>query len=94
MIELTSKQRAELRAEGNLLKPIVFIGKDGLSESTIKSVEETFQNRELVKVKLLQNCSTPRQDVVAEISKMTGAASIQQIGRTILFYRPFPIDSE
>ena len=49
---LNSKQRAQLRAEANGLDPIFQIGKEGVTESVISQVEDTFNTRELFKIKV------------------------------------------
>ena len=48
-MELTSKQRAQLRAMANSLDPIVIIGKDGIGENLVKQANDAL---EAFKVKL------------------------------------------
>lgn len=53
---LTSKQRAFLKKKAHELDPLVRIGKDGITDSLIQSILEAIDSRELLKVKILQNC--------------------------------------
>ena len=53
---LTSKQRAFLKKKAHELNPLVRIGKDGITDSLIQSILEAIDSRELLKVKILQNC--------------------------------------
>ena len=49
---MTSKERANLRAEANGLDPIFQIGKEGITDSVIAQLEDTFNTRELFKIKV------------------------------------------
>ena len=49
-MSLTSKQRAHLRSLAHHLKPLLHLGKEGLTESTYGAVESAFNTRELLKV--------------------------------------------
>lgn len=95
MNKLTSRQRAHLRKLAHHLKPIVLIGAEGIAPSVLTSVKEAFNTRELLKVKLQESAPIHVKDAAAELSSgVTGAHSIQTIGRTIVFYRPHPENPE
>jgi RNA-binding protein len=87
---LTGKEKRALRAEGNLLKPEVWIGKEGIGDGTITNVENTFNTKELVKIKIHESCPLDKDEVVERLCIKTGAELVQTIGRTLLLYRPFP----
>ena len=44
-MELTSKQRAQLRGMANSLDPIVHIGKDGLGDNLVKQASDALEAR-------------------------------------------------
>ena len=54
-MELTSKQRAQLRGMANSLDPIVHIGKDGLGDNLVKQASDALEARELIKCRVLEN---------------------------------------
>ena len=54
-MELTGKQRAQLRAMANELEPIVHIGKDGIGENLVKQANDALEARELIKCRVLDN---------------------------------------
>jgi RNA-binding protein len=93
--QLTARQKRELRALGHHLKPTVMLGREGITENVIASLEAILTARELLKAKLQENCPVDKQTAADELSKATGAAVAQLVGRTILFYRPnldLPVD--
>lgn len=87
---LTGKEKRTLRAEGNRLKTEVWIGKEGVSAGSFTTIENSFNTKELVKIKLQENCPQDKKEVAEIICKKTGAELIQILGNTLLLYRPFP----
>ena len=84
---LTSKQRAFLKKKAHELNPLVRIGKDGVTESLIQSILEAIDSRELLKVKILQNCEKEKDEVLEELSKCNEFEVVGIIGRTIILFR-------
>lgn len=54
-MELTSKQRAQLRGIANSIDTIVIIGKDGITENLAKQANDALEAREIIKCKVLEN---------------------------------------
>ena len=54
-MELTSKQRAQLRGLANSIDTILQVGKDGLGENLIKQANDALEARELIKGRVLDN---------------------------------------
>jgi RNA-binding protein len=88
MPALTGKQTRHLRALGHHLKPVVMIGREGITESLLASVEEALTSHELIKVKLQEGCDLDRSEVSQLLAEKTGASIAQILGKTILLYRP------
>ncbi len=86
-MKLTGKQTRHLRALGHHLKPVVMIGRGGLTETLFASVEEALTAHELIKVKLQEGCDLDRQEVATALSERTASAVAQVLGKTILLYR-------
>ncbi len=87
---LTGKDKRALRALGNRLKAEIWIGKDGISEGTIQALKNSFNTKELVKIKLQENCPLSRQEVAGILCRRTGAELVQILANTLLLYHPFP----
>jgi RNA-binding protein len=86
--QLTARQKRELRALGHHLKPTAMLGREGMTENVLASIEAILTARELLKVKLQEHCPVERQEAADDLSRTTGAAVAQVLGRTILLYRP------
>ncbi len=88
---LTSKQRAYLKSLAHPLKPILQIGKEGVTEAVVRTVEGAFNTRELLKVKVLEAAPAPARETAEDLaSRIDGAELVQVIGRTAILYRPHP----
>ena len=85
---MTGKQRARLRAMANTLETILYIGKDGIGENTIRETEDALEARELIKGCVQQGAPLTAREALTELCERTGAEPIQQIGRRFVMYRP------
>lgn len=89
--ELTPRQRAHLRSLAHPLKPILQVGKGGVDSDVARSLADAFQNRELLKVKVLEAAPVSARQAADEIvTHLPGVRLVQVIGRTIVFYRQHP----
>ena len=86
-MELTSKQRAQLRGLANELQPIVHIGKDGIGENLIKQADAALEARELIKCKVLENSMLSAREACDILSKETRSEQVQVIGTKFVLYR-------
>ena len=88
---LSPKQRAHLRSLAHHLKPVHYIGKEGVSDAAVRAVEEAFNTRELLKVKVLEASPLNVREAGGElVARIEGAELVQTIGRTAVLYRPDP----
>ena len=86
-MELTSKQRAQLRGLANSLEPIVHIGKEGISDSLVKQADEALEARELIKCKVLENSMLTAKEACAELAVRTRSEGVQVIGSLFVLFR-------
>lgn len=87
-MELTSKQRAQLRSLANSIDTIVQIGKDGITDNLVKQVDDALEARELVKGRVLDN--NPEYDArkaAGELAVATRSEPVQVIGTKFVLYR-------
>jgi len=91
MSQLTSKQRAHLRSLAHHLKPIVYIGTEGLTDANVQSILEAFNTRELLKMKVLESAPlSARETADAVVDRLHDVHVAQTIGRTAVLYRADP----
>ena len=84
---LTSKERAELRAQANTLDTTLMVGKGGVTEAVIAEAETQLEARELVKGKVLEGAMMTPREVSDEICAATGADGVAVIGTKFVIYR-------
>ena len=84
---LTSKDRAELRAQANTLDTTLMVGKDGVTDAVIAEADNQLLARELVKGKVLENAMMTPREVCDEICEATGAEGVSVIGTKFVIYR-------
>ena len=88
---LTSKQRATLRGLAHDLKPMLHVGKEGVTEAGVASAVEALRTRELLKVRVLEAApDVPRALGEALAAEIDGAEVVAVTGRTVVVYRRHP----
>lgn len=87
-LTLSGRQKKHLRSLGHHVDPTVYVGKEGISANVDQSVLDALRTRELIKVKLGQNCEVPKKEAAEMLAKTSGAALVQLIGKMVLLYLP------
>lgn len=84
---LTGKQKRFLRAEAHHLDPIFQVGKGGVNDAMLKQLRDVLEVRELIKVRILDNCEEDKRVVAEELAAGTRAELVQLIGLTVVLYK-------
>lgn len=87
-MELTSKQRAQLRTIANGIDTILYVGKDGIGENLLKQANGALEAREIIKGKVQENCELTPKEVAIELGRETRSEVVQVIGTKFVLYRP------
>ena len=85
--KLTSKQLQHLRGLGHHLKPIVMLGREGVSDNVISAANAVLAAHELIKVKIGNGCLLERREAADVLAESTGSQVVQILGKTLLLYR-------
>ena len=86
-MELTRKQRAQLRALANPLEPIVHIGKGDLGDNLIRQTDDALEARELIKCRVLETSEYSPREAAEALAKATRSEVVQVIGTKFILYR-------
>ena len=84
---LTSKERAQLRAQATTLDTTLMVGKNGITETLVAEADNQLTARELVKGKVLEGAFLSPREACDAICEATGADGVAVIGTKIVIYR-------
>ena len=84
---LNSRQRAQLRGLANSLDTIFQVGKGGVTENTVKQVDDALEARELRKLRVLETSPVSAREAADEIAEKTHSDVVQVIGTRFVLYR-------
>ena len=84
---LTSKQRSQLRGIAAGEDTIIQVGKGGINDALVASVNDALRARELVKGKVLENSMLTAREACQELAKLTRSEQVQVIGTKFVLYR-------
>ena len=86
-MELTSKQRAQLRGLANSIDTILIVGKDGIGDNLVKQANDALEARELIKGRVLENSPLSPREGAEELARATRSQVVQVIGTKFVLYR-------
>lgn len=87
-LELTGKQRAYLRSLCNTMQPVLYIGKDGITDNTVTEAWNVLEARELIKCSVQREAPMTAREACQALCEKTHAAPVQTIGNKFCIYRP------
>lgn len=89
MKSLTGSQRTYLRGLAHKLRPVIQVGKLGVTPVLIKAVDEALDIHELIKVKYV-DFKEEKKELSREIATNTSSEAVGLIGNVAIFYRQQP----
>ncbi|MBR4270575.1 MAG: YhbY family RNA-binding protein [Clostridia bacterium] len=87
---LSPKRRAELKHDAQSIEVVAHVGKFGITESVLESVEKVLKARELIKIAVLESCEATTKEVAESLSNTLKADIVQVIGGKIVLYKINP----
>ncbi|MEG3638348.1 ribosome assembly RNA-binding protein YhbY [Magnetococcus sp. PR-3] len=88
-MSLAGFQRKHLKGLAHSLKPVVFVGKEGVTESVQAAIEEALLIHELIKVRFL-DFKEQRKDLAKDLAKDSKSEFVGMIGHLAILYRMHP----
>ncbi len=89
MNNLSSSQRSYLRSQAHHLEPVVLIGKHGITDGTIESIDRVLKARELIKIKF-REFKDEKLSLSEKITELTNSQIVGVIGHTVIIFRQNP----
>jgi RNA-binding protein len=86
---LSSSQRAALRRQAHDLKPVVMIGKNGMSDQLIETIDRELTAHELIKVKFVA-FQDEKREIMEQIVEATGSDQVGMVGNVAILFREGP----
>lgn len=83
---LSGRQRRHLRALGHHLRPVVQIGREGITAAVVAEARLQLAAHELIKVKISEAAPDDRHAAADQLCRETSAVLAQVLGRTLLLY--------
>lgn len=90
---LSGKQRRYLRSLGHELKPLVQVGKEGISDGLVAAIDQALATHELIKIKVGES-ELDRHEAAEAIAARTKSDVAQVLGNTVLLFRARPEDPQ
>ena len=87
-MDLTSKQRAQLRGLANSIDTILIVGKEGIGDNLVKQANDALEARELIKGKVLENSLLSPREAAEALAPLTRSEIVQVIRTKFVLYRP------
>ena len=84
---ITSKQRSQLRGMAAAEDTIIHVGKGGINDNLIESVNTALKARELVKGKVLENSMFTAREACDALAEACKAEPVQVIGTKFVLYK-------
>jgi RNA-binding protein len=86
---MTEPTLRELKSRAQLLKPVIRLGKSGITPEFLQAMEQTFRHTELVKLRF-EEFKDERKTLSKELAEKSGSRLVQQVGHTAVFYKKAP----
>ena len=86
-MDLTSKQRAQLRGLANGIDTTLIVGKEGIGDNLVKQANDALEARELIKGRVLENALMSAREAAEALAPLTRSEVVQVIGTKFVLYR-------
>ncbi len=86
-MELTSRQRAQLRGLASHLDTILIVGREGIGENLVKQADDALEARELIKGRVLEHSMLTAREAAEALAPRTRSEVVQVIGTKFVLYR-------
>ena len=86
---LNTKQKSYLKSLIQTKHALYQCGKDGLSDTFIQLIKNSFNTHELIKIHILKTLTVDLKELAFDLSRLTNSEVVRIIGRHIVLYKAF-----
>ena len=86
MEKLHNSLRKHLKRQAHHLEPVIFIGKNGITEGTIHSIRTALETKELIKIKF-HNFKDEKLEISEKIATKTQSLVVWIVGNTLILFK-------
>ncbi|ROT86998.1 RNA-binding protein [Bifidobacterium mongoliense] len=84
---LSTRQRKQLKTLANPLNPMLWIGKNGITDTAVQQADEVLESHELVKCVVQDGAPVDAHEAADTLAQKLHAAAVQVIGHRFVLYR-------
>ncbi len=84
---ISTKDRAKLKSIAVNLQPKMQIGKDGLSDNSLKQIIDVLEKDEILKINVLNNCDYTAKELINIICEKVLCEPVLTVGNKIVVYK-------
>ena len=84
---LSEKQLRFLRGKAHALKPVVMLGRKGLTDNVLAETVQALKDHELIKVRVRAGDRGEREALLAQLASQAACTLITRIGHVAVLYR-------
>jgi len=88
-VSLTNPQIRKLKALAQRLEPVVYVGKAGVTDELLSSVEQALNDHELIKIKFT-SFKEEKKSLATEMAARTHSELVWIVGHVAVLYRAQP----
>ena len=88
-MSLSNKQISKLKSLAQRLEPVVYVGKAGVTDELLASVEQALNDHELLKIKFTA-FKEEKKSLASEMAACTQSELVWIIGHVAVLYRAQP----
>ena len=90
-MSLSNSQLRKFKAAAQHLDPMLKVGKAGLSDGFIRSVDAALAQHDLVKIKFAEFKEQKKQ-LTPQLAERTASHLIMRVGNVLVLHRPRPVE--
>ncbi|OPL09026.1 MAG: hypothetical protein AVO33_08805 [delta proteobacterium ML8_F1] len=84
---MTGKQRSFLKSLSNPLRPMMQLGKGGLTPEALKQIDQLLNDHELLKINILNNCPGEPVAIARALEEELKTEFVSALGHKLVVYR-------